>query len=155
MKYTEEMVLKQRHNRQLLMDKFYSEIDNTKLSPRAKMIATAIVVNRGVHNDLGHLFVEVRAVDERNHPLILKALGDDIHSATKENVTQAHWSGLGKTNGIEVYAVLSKYASTPIMDRFFELRTMKTPDKKKSVFTMKQVTKRLLEEFGFDVKKAL
>jgi len=157
MDYTNETVMQQREYHTNKVESFYKLLDESELSPRAKIITTAIMQNRGNHRNVELLIASCKAIDISGNRTILDSIWKDTKSSSREKNEQSRWSGVGKENGIEKLAVLAKYATDEQIESFFRLRAeTETINKKtKNRYSMPQVDEIMLHEYNFDTKQTL
>ena len=157
MDYTNETVVQQREYHSNKVESFYKLLDESELSPRAKIITTAIMQNRGNHRNPELLMASCQAIDISDNKTILDSVWSDTKSSSRGKNKQSRWSGVGKENGIEKLAVLARYATDEQIEAFFRLRAeTETINKKtKNRYSMPQVDEIMLHEYNFNTKQTL
>ena len=157
MYYDEEAVNRQKRWFNTYVENYYSQAKAMGASPRATMMGMSIIMTRGMHKDIVNLITEVMAIDMGDYALILESLQFDRRASTMDKHHNSAWSGIGKLQGTKIFALLSKYGNEEIIERFFELRSMKVvvDGKKRNKYTSYQVKKIIKFEHGFDFEKEL
>lgn len=112
------------------------------LSEKWTAISLNSMFHRGFMKDVDTHVRRLKMCQDRDNPIITKEFLGDMKASINED-GHYKYSGVGKTAGIETWAILAKYATDEVIEKFYDL--LKNKDK-----SMRETKRILSEDYSFN-----